>query len=66
MKLIMHVSDYFLKLYHLVYYCLLCSVQPCYWVGFKISLSREGAIFRDEIENYFLAPTWRDEIEIII
>ena len=29
------------------------AVQPCYWVGFRISLSREGAIFRDEIENYF-------------
>ena len=30
------------------------SLQPC-WVGFKISLSlsRESAIFRDEIENYF-------------
>ena len=30
------------------------SLQPC-WVGFKISLSlsRENAIFRDEIENYF-------------
>ena len=29
------------------------AVQPCNWVGFRISLSREGAIFRDEIENYF-------------
>jgi hypothetical protein len=32
-------------------------VQPwhCNWFGFRISLSlsREGAIFRDEIENYF-------------
>ena len=30
------------------------SLQPC-WVGFKISLSlsRESAIFRHEIENYF-------------
>ena len=23
-----------------------------YWVGFRISLSREGAIFQDKIENY--------------
>ena len=31
------------------------SVQHCNWFGFRISLSlsREGAIFRDEIENYF-------------
>ena len=31
------------------------AVQLCYCVGFRISLSlsREGAIFRDEIENYF-------------
>ena len=29
------------------------AVRPCYWVGFRISLGREGAIFRDEIENYF-------------
>ena len=31
------------------------SLQPCNWVGFKISLSlsRESAIYRDEIENYF-------------
>ena len=30
-------------------------MQLCYWVGFRISLSlsRKGAIFRDEIENYF-------------
>ena len=30
------------------------AVQPCNWAGFRISLSREGAIFRDEIENFFL------------
>ena len=31
------------------------AVQLCYWVGFRISLSlsREGAIFREEIKNYF-------------
>ena len=29
------------------------AVRPCYWVGFRISLGSEGAIFRDEIENYF-------------
>ena len=31
------------------------SVQHCNWFGSRISLSlsREGAIFRDEIENYF-------------
>ena len=31
------------------------SVQHCNWFGFRISLSlsRDGAIFRDEIENYF-------------
>ena len=31
------------------------SVQHCNWFGFRISLSLswEGAIFRDEIENYF-------------
>ena len=29
------------------------AVQPCYWVGFRISLSREAAIFRDDIEKYF-------------
>ena len=31
------------------------SLQPCNWIGFRISLSlsRESAIFRDEIENYF-------------
>ena len=31
------------------------SLQHCNWFGFRISLSlsREGAIFRDEIENYF-------------
>ena len=31
------------------------SVQHCNWFGFRISLSlsREGAIFRDKIENYF-------------
>ena len=28
-------------------------MQHCNWFGFRISLSREGAIFRDEIENYF-------------
>ena len=29
-------------------------MQLCYWVGFRISLSlsREGAIFRDEIQNF--------------
>ena len=37
-----------------------------YWVGFRISLSREGAIFRNETRIIFLALTWRDEIEIII
>ena len=44
------------------------SVQHCNWFEFRISLSlsREGAIFRDEIENIFLALAWRDEIEIII
>ena len=44
------------------------SVQPCNWVGFRISLSlsREGSIFWDKIENFFLALIWRDEIEIII
>ena len=31
------------------------SVQHCNWFGFRISLSlsREGAIFRDDIVNYF-------------
>ena len=30
-------------------------MQPCNWIGFRISLSlsREGANFRDETENYF-------------
>ena len=30
-------------------------MQHCNWFGFRISLSlsREGAFFRDEIENYF-------------
>ena len=32
---------------------LLYSVQPCNWVVISLSLSRESAIFRDEIENYF-------------
>ena len=31
----------------------LAAVQPCYWVGFRISLLREGAIFQNGIENYF-------------
>ena len=44
------------------------QLQPYNWVWFRISLllSRESAIFRDEIGNYFLTLTWRDEIEIII
>ena len=50
-KLIMHVSDYFSKI--ISFGLWLPAVQPCNWVGFRISLSREGAIFRDEIENYF-------------
>ena len=29
------------------------SRLPCNWDGFRISLLREGAIFRDEIENCF-------------
>ena len=31
------------------------SLQPCNWIGFRISLSlsRESAIFQDEIDNYF-------------
>ena len=42
-------------------------VSFCNWVGFRISLSREGAIFRDEIENYFsCSPLARRYIEIII
>ena len=46
----MHDSDYWSKIISWF-----PSVQPCNWVGFRISLSlsREGAIFRDEIENYF-------------
>ena len=48
------------------------AVQLCYCVGFRISLSlsREGAIFQDEIENYFSCShlarrDWdRDENEI--
>ena len=40
------------------------SLQPCNWIGFRISLSlsRESAIFRDEIENYFSCshPARRD------
>ena len=47
----MHVSDYFSKI--ISFGLWLPAVQPCNWVGFRISLSREGAIFRDEIENYF-------------
>ena len=47
----MHVSDYFSKI--ISFGLWLPAVQPCNWAGFRISLSREGAIFRDEIENYF-------------
>ena len=50
-SVIMHVSDYFSKI--ISFGLWLPAVQPCNWVGFRISLSREGAIFRDEIENYF-------------
>ena len=35
-------------------------------LGFRISLSREGTISRDEIKIYVFALTWRDQIEIII
>ena len=46
------------------------AVRPCYWVGFRISLGREGAIFRDEVENYFscsrLARRDRDYHMIIL
>ena len=42
------------------------SVQSNILVGFKISLSRESTIFRNEIEVFFFALTWRDKIEIII
>ena len=47
----MHVSDYFSKI--ISFGLWLPAVHPCNWVGFRISLSREGAIFRDKIENYF-------------
>ena len=49
----MHLSDYFSKIISFGFW--LPAVQLCNWVGFRISLSlsREGAIFRDEIENYF-------------
>ena len=49
----MHVSDYFSKIISFGFR--LPAVQLCNWFGFRTSLtlSREGAIFRDEIENYF-------------
>ena len=49
--ILMHLSDYFSKIISFGFQ--LPAVQLCYCVGFRISLSREGAIFRDEIENYF-------------
>ena len=50
----LHLSVFFLS--KITSFCFqLPAVQLCYWVGFRISLSlsREGAIFWDEIENYF-------------
>ena len=50
-KLIIHVSDYSSKIISFGFR--LPAVQPCNWIGFRISLSREDKIFRDVIENYF-------------
>ena len=49
----MHLSDYFSKV--ISFGLRLPVVQLCNWFRFRfsLSLSREGAIFRDEIENYF-------------
>ena len=47
----MHLSDYFSKIISFGFR--LPAVQLCNWFGFRISLSREGAIFWDDIENYF-------------
>ena len=60
-----HASFFFF----LIPFCFkLQAVQLCNWVGFRnpLSLSKEGAIFWDQIKNYFLALTWRDEIKIVI